>query len=56
MTADDGDFFACWLDSEPQRPPLVTAGGCPVSPTAGWEIAIESTFCPSPAAGGDNRH
>ena len=56
VTADDGDFFACWLDSEPQRPPLVTAGGCPVSPTAGWEIAIESTFCPSPAAGGDNRH
>ena len=49
--ADDGDFFACWLDGEPQRSPLVTAGGCPASPTAGWEIAIiEYTFCPSPAA------
>ena len=56
VTADDGDFFACWLDGEPQRSLLVTAGGGPVSPTAGWEIAIESTFCPSPAAGGDNRH
>ena len=56
VTADDGDFFACWLDGEPQRSPLVTAGGFLVSPTAGREIAIESTFCPSPAAGGDNRH
>ena len=56
VTADDGDFFACWLDSEPRRPLLVTAGGCPVSPMAGWETVIESTLCPSPAAGGDNRH
>ena len=39
--ADDGDFFACWLDGEPQRSPFVAAGGCPAFPTAGWEIAIE---------------
>ena len=56
VAADDGDFFACWLDGEPRRPLLVTAGGCPVSPMAGWETVLESTLCPSPAAGGDNRH
>ena len=49
VTADDGDFFACWLDSEPRRPLLATAGGCPVSPTAGWETVIESTLCLSPS-------
>ena len=56
VAAEDGDFFACWLDSEPRMPLLATAGGCPVSPLAGWETVLEYTLCPSPAAGGDNRH
>ena len=51
----DIDFFACWLDVEPQRSPFVAAGRCPASPTASWKIAIEHTFCLPPAAGGSSR-
>ena len=54
-TVDDGDFFACWLDVEPQRSPFLAAGGCPASSTSSWEIGIEYTLCSSPTAGGDSR-
>ena len=54
-TAYDGDFFACWLDTEPQMSTLVVTGENPVSSTSGWELTIEHTCCSPPAAGSDNR-
>ena len=54
-TAYDGDFFACWLDAEPQMSTSVVTGGNPGFSTSGWELTIEYNCCSSPAAGSDNR-
>ena len=54
-TAYDGDFFACWLEAEPQMSTSVVTGGNSVSSTSGWVPLIEYN-CSSPtAAGVDNR-
>ena len=54
-TAYDGDFFACWLEAEPQMSTSVATGGNSVSSTSGWVPTIEYN-CSSPTAAGiDNR-
>ena len=55
-TAYDGDFFACWLEAEPQMSTSVATGGNSAdSSTSGWVPTVECN-CSSPtAAGVDNR-
>ena len=55
VTAYDGDFFACWLDADPQRATLVLTGGNPGSSTSPWELNTGYTSCSLPFAGSDNR-
>ena len=54
-TAYDGDFFACWLEAEPQMSTSVATEGNSVSSTSGWVPTIEYN-CSSPTTAGiDNR-
>ena len=50
-TAYDGDFFACWLEAEPQMSTSVATGGNSVSSTSGWVATVEYN-CSSPTAAG----
>ena len=54
-TAYDGDFFACWLEAEPQMSTSVATGGNSVSSTSGWVPTVEYNSSSPTAAGVDNR-
>ena len=54
--AYDGDFFACWLEAEPQKATSVAAEGNPAGSSAsGWAPTVESNCSPPAADGVDNR-
>ena len=55
-TAYDGDFFACWLEAEPQKATSVAAEENPAGSSAsGWVPTGESNCSPPAADGVDNR-
>ena len=55
-TAYDGDFFACWLDAEPQKVTGVAAEDNPVGSTASrWASTAESNCGPPVAEEVDTR-
>ena len=55
-TAYDGDFFACWLEAEPQKATSVATEGNPAGSSAsGWVPTVESNCSPPAADGVDNR-
>ena len=50
-TACDGDFFACWLETEPQVSTCVATGGNTVFSASCWASTVEYTRCSPTAAG-----
>ena len=55
-TAYDGDFFACWLEDEPQKATSVATEGNPeASPASGWVLTVEYNCSPSDVEGVGNR-
>ena len=55
-TAYDGDFFACWLEAEPQKATSVAAEENPAGSSASvWVPTVESNCSPPAADGVDDR-
>ena len=55
-TADDGDFFVCWLDDEPPQAASVGAErNSAAPPTSEWVVTVEYNCSPAVDEVGDNR-